>query len=336
MAKISTRELFDEYFESLGKTESYIKKIRSQVDRQEVYEYEKKIGKQFIDMDADELFDMMLTFNGNRNLKNAEYSVTYSSWTQISSRYRDIFNYYIDHYEIIKNPFYDKRMKGTEVYKRLAKNKEPFTIEKMEEIISNLKRDFAADRAAYYECIIRLFYDGFAKAQELVLLNESMIDFKFKTITLPGRIIQLSDRTFYLLTLIHNSDVIENVRGDLLLEPWHDSYFKFIVRKKQAELLQDKTLTEMGSIIDRAIIVNVKNKYSIDVNLRMFYLLGFYNHLVGKFGEQRAYELLTSVKNSDDARDLTNVARLYGINFGNVTLLKKMLRPFISSNDDEE
>lgn len=335
MAKISTKELFDEYFDSLGKTETYIKKIRSQVDRSEVYEYEKKIGKQLIDMDVDEIFNMLLTFNGNRNLKKAEYSVTYASWTQISSRYRDIFNYYIDNYEVIKNPFYDKRMKGTEVYKRLAQNKEPFTVGKMEQIISDLKHDFAPDRAAYFECIIRIFFDGFANAQELVMLDESMIDFKFKTITLPGRIIHLSDRTFYLLTLIHDSYMIENIHGDYLLESWHNHYFKYIVRKNQAEKLQEKDAVEVGNIINRTIIVNVKNKYGIDVNLRTFYLLGFYNHLVEKFGEERTYELITSVRNSVDANDLTNTARLYGVNFGNVTLLKKSLRAFIQTKEEE-
>ena len=161
-----------------------------------------------------------------------------------------------------------------------------------------------------------------------------MIDFKFKTITLPGRIIHLSDRTFYLLTLIHDSYMIENIHGDYLLEPWQNHYFKYIVRKNQAEKLQDKDAVEVGNIINRTIIVNVKNKYGIDVNLRTFYLLGFYNHLVEKFGEKRTYELITSVRNSVDANDLTNTARLYGVNFGNVTLLKKSLRAFIQTKEE--
>ena len=334
MAKISTKELFDEYFDSLGKTETYIKKVRSQVDRSEVYEYEKKIGKQFIDMNVDELFDMLLTFKGNRNLKQTDYSITYTSWTQISSKYRDIFNYYIDNYEVIKNPFHDKRMKGTEAYKRLAKDKEPFTTEKMEKIISDLERDFPPDRAEYLECIIRLFYDGFANAQELVMLDECMIDFKFKTITLPGRIIQLSNRTFYLLTLIHDSFKISGSHEEYLLEPWHDHYFKYVIRKKQAQNFQDKDIYEVGNLINRIIIVNVKNKYGIDVNLRTFYLLGFYNHLVEKFGEDRTYELITSLRNSNDAKDLTNAAKLYGVNFGNVTLLKKALRAYIKVKEE--
>ena len=333
MAKISTKKLFDEYFKNLGKTETYIKKIHSQVDRSEVYEYEKEIGKQLIDMNVDEIFNMLLTFKGNRNLKKADYSITYASWTQISSRYRDIFNYYIDNYEVIKNPFHDKRMKGTEAYKRLAKDKEPFTTEKMEKIILDLKRDFPPDRADYLECVIRLFYEGFANAQELVMLDECMIDFKFKTITLPGRIIQLSNRTFYLLTLIHDSFKISGSHEEYLLEPWQDHYFKYVIRKKQAKKFQDKNIYEAGNMINRIIIVNVKNKYGIDVNLRTFYLLGFYNHLVEKYGEERTYELITSVRNSVDANELTTTAKLYGMNFGNVTLLKKSLRIFIQTKD---
>lgn len=330
MAKISTKELFNEYFDSLGKTEDYIYKIRCQVDRKEVYEYEDKIGKQLIDMNVDEIFNMLLTFKGNRNLKKSEYSITYASWTSISTRYRDIFNYYIDHYEIIKNPFYDKKMRGTAAYKRLAENKEPFTTEKMEEIISNLKRDFPPDRAAYYECIIRLFYDGFINAEELVMLDENMIDFKFKTVILPGRTIHLSDRTFYLLTLIHDSYSIEGARSKYLLEPWHNHYFKYIVRKNND--LQSKSVEDVANVIYRYIIVNVRVKYGIDIKLRTFYYLGFYDYLVNKFGEKRTYELITSVRNTEDANILRNTANLYGVHFGNITLLKKDLRIFIKPN----
>lgn len=329
MAKVSTKELLDRYFESLGKDESYLKKIRSQVDRPEVYEYEQKIGKQFIDMDVDELFDMITSFRGNRVLKNAGYSITYASWTQISSRFRDVFNYYIDNYEVIKNPFNDKRMRGASAYDRLSQEKEAFTTETMENIIADLKKDFALDRAMYFECIIRMSYDGFANAQEIAFLKENMIDFQLKTVNLPGRFIHLSSRTFYLMNTIHNANAIENARGDFLLEDYQGGYFKFTVRKSAYGELQKKTLTDVANIINRMIIVNVKNRYGVDCNLRTFYLLGFYDKLVDHFGLEKANELIISVRNSADANDLVNFARLHGIVFGNVTLLKKALRPFV-------
>lgn len=57
MAKIPTKQLFDEFFASKGKDETYLRKIRAKADRPEVYAYEEKIGKQLVDMDVDELFE---------------------------------------------------------------------------------------------------------------------------------------------------------------------------------------------------------------------------------------------------------------------------------------
>lgn len=328
--KFTTKEILDSYFESLGKTDEYIKKIRAQVDRPEVYEYEQKLGKQIFEMNVDELFEMLLSFNGNRTLKSAGYSVTYASWTQITSRLRDVFNFYIDNYEVIRNPFNDKRMRGTAAYTRLSENKDSFTTDTMEKIIEDLKHDFALDRAMYFECLIRMAYDGFANAREMTSMKENMIDFQFKTVTLPGRIIQLSNRTSYLLTLIHDSTTIENQRGDFLLEDWHGSYFKFIVRKKSYGDLQTKDLVDVANILNRMIVVNVKNKYGVDCNLRTFYLLGLYDRMVSRFGKEKTNDMITSIRDSSLANELVNFARLDGVVFGNVTLLKKSLRPFVS------
>lgn len=80
-AKISTKELFDMFFNEKDKENA--KKTRPQIDRPEVYEYEKKIGKQLIEMDVDELFEMISSFNGNRKYttNTVNFSVSYSSCT---------------------------------------------------------------------------------------------------------------------------------------------------------------------------------------------------------------------------------------------------------------
>ena len=56
MAVISTQELFKRFFEN--KDPETVRKTRSQVDRPEVYAYEEKIGKQLVDMNEDELFEL--------------------------------------------------------------------------------------------------------------------------------------------------------------------------------------------------------------------------------------------------------------------------------------
>lgn len=329
MADYSTKKLFDMFFDSLGKDEDTIRKIRPQIDRDEVYEYENKVGKQLVELDVDELFEMILSFNGNRNFKNAPYSISYSSYNQIASLYRSFFSWYIDNIKVIKNPFNDKRMKGTAATRRLAKYKEVFTKEKMDEIIYNLHQDFETDRADYFECIIRLFYDGFSDAPEIVELTEDMIDFKNKVVRLYGRTINFTDRTFELLLQVHDSFKMIGWRGDYDMDSWHGKYFKYPVRPRHAEKLQDKPASEIAALINRFIITNVKNKYGIDVNYRTFYMLGFYEYLKEYKGEERTKELILTMRDRDATTDLLNAARRYGLVFDNVTQLKRALQPYV-------
>ena len=65
MDKISTKALMDEFFKDKYPSEDTRKKIQPQIDRHEVYAYEQKIGKQLVEMNVDELFEMM-----NDTLKN--------------------------------------------------------------------------------------------------------------------------------------------------------------------------------------------------------------------------------------------------------------------------
>lgn len=325
--KISTKELFNKFFGE--KDENNARKTRSQIDRPEVYEYEKKIGKQLIEMDVDELFEMILSFKGNRSMKTSNYSVSYSSYDQIASMYRSLFNYYIDNVEVIRNPFNDKRMRGTQAAQRLAESKEPFNKELVDKIIENLHNDFEPEHAMYYECIMLLFYNGFAKAEEIVLLDEDMISRKDRTVRLPGRTIKLSERCFELLEHVHQMEAIEGWRGDFAMVSWQGHYFKYIVRPRKSDELQFRDMNEVANVINRAIIVNVKNKYGVDINYRLLYFLGFYESLKVRYGNERARELVVSVRDSEDTADLMAAARLYGVSVDNVTHLKKNLRPFI-------
>ena len=59
MGKISTKELFDRYFESDDAKNSYIGKTRTNFEKPEFFEYEMKIGKEFVDMNTDELIGLI-------------------------------------------------------------------------------------------------------------------------------------------------------------------------------------------------------------------------------------------------------------------------------------
>ena len=322
MAKIGTRELFDEYFQD--KDESYLKKVRVQEDRPEVYAYEKKIGKQLIDMNVDELFDMISTFNTDG------FSISYTSYDSIAVLYRKIFEYYIDNYELIRNPWNDKRMRGAAAYERLARDKTPVTWELVEAAIKEVYKVNEDDRAKYIECIIRLFYNGFEKAEEIVALKEDMIDFENSTVNLSGRVFHLDSRCMELLIYVHNMDTMKGWRGDYTMATWHDGYFKYPIRPSEQVAFETRPMGQIANLINRTISERLRKGIGFDINYRMLYFLGFYDFLVEKFGKARTNEILTSHRVREDVADLTGAARLYGITNLTATQLKKIMRPYVS------
>lgn len=326
---MDTKEVFDLYFKDIPYETT--RRTRQQVDRPEVYSFEELKGKQIFDLDVDELFELLLSFNNERKLGDSNFSVSYGTYDQISSMYRSIWNFYIDNIEVIRNPWNDKRMRGTAATERLAKSKEAFTYEIVDKAINNLYNEYPADNYTpkYIECLLLLFYNGFAESQEIVLLKEDMINFKTHEIRLTGRTIHLSDRCFELLQYIHNLDEIETPRGTYRAVPYHDGYFKFVVRARDADSFQTKTLTEAGAVLTRKITMCVRKKFGIDINYRILYLLGFYDYIVKETSPERARELVLSVRDGDDSQELVKYAVQYGVVADNVTYIKKILRPFI-------
>lgn len=323
----TTQELFRAFFKD--KDPKTIKKTSMQIDRPEVYAYETKIGKKLIEMNVDELFEMILSFNDNRKGERNGYSVAYNSYFQIASMYRSLFEFYIDNYEVIKNPFNDRRMKGTEAAERLAQDKEAYTWKKVEEIIHTIHNEYADSKAKYIECIILLYYNGFAKAEEIVNVTENMIDFKSKSIRLPDRTVQLSDRCFELLIFVHSLTSLEGWRGDYSVLAWNDKYFKYIIRPKQESKFNDRPEEEIANLINRRILTDVKKKFGVEINYRMLYLLGFYDYMVKQKGEERSKKLILAVRSPEETEELMKLANEYGVTTDNVTHLKRMLRPFI-------
>lgn len=330
MAVMNTKEVFDLYYKDIPyETE---RKSRPQVDRPEVYNYEEKLGKQIFDMDVDELFGLLLSFNKNEGSDDASFRISYASYDQIASTYRSIWNFYIDNIEIIRNPWNNKRMKGAAAAKKISESKKAFTYDIIEKVISEINKEYEDtdyDYGKYLECIILLFYNGFADAQEIILLKEEDINFRSHEIRLHGRTIHLSDRCFELLQYIHGLNEIRTSRGNFPALSYQGGYFKIAVRNKQVKTFQDKSLVEVGTILTRKITMNIAKKYGIDISYRIIYLLGFYDYIVSKAGKERTKEIITSVRNKDDAQELMGYAREYGIVAENVSYIKKLLRPFI-------
>ena len=58
-------------------------------------------------------------------------------------------------------------------------------------------------------------------------------------------------------------------------------------------------------------------------------MLGFHDFVAKQIGAERTMKLMTSYRVSEDAEELMGYARDYGLNIGNISHLKRALRPFI-------
>ena len=280
-------------------------------------------------MEVDDLFGLIIEFRNKRKGKEIKYMVSHSSYDQMSSLLRSIFNFYIDNIQPIRNPLNDKRMKGKEATKRLAQGREPFNWGVVEDILNKVHRDNEKDKADYLELIVLLFYNGFARADEIVALKEEMIDHRNMTVRLSGKTIQLSERCYELLRKFNRLETIAGWRGDYMLASWHGSYFKFIIRPSQEKLLDSRPQTAMCDIINRCIANNINDRYDVKINYRMLYMLGFFEFISEKHGIEKASAMITSFRDSDDVSELMSLARMYGVQADNISHLKRHLRPFV-------
>ena len=327
MGKVTTKELLDGYYAELKGTPAASSRVN--IDKPELYAYEEKIGKELIDMDVDDLFGLIIEMKQKRKGKDIPYMISHSSYDQLATILRSIFEWYIDNVTPIKNPFNDKRMKGKEATKRLAQGRMPFTKDIVDNVIRRLHQDKDEDNADYIELILLLFYCGFPKAEDIVLMQSVMIDHRNRAVRLQGRTVRLSERCYNLLEKFSDMEEIKGWRGDFVMASWHNSYFKFIIRPSSLEEIDDRPMTSMCDIINRAIANNVNDAYGLKINYRNLYFLGFYDYIVSKYGEERTNEMLLSFRNTDDVQALMGAVREYGVEIDNISHLKRYLRPFV-------
>ena len=328
MAKKDTASLLDEYFTT--RPETTAKKIRGQIDRPELYSYEKEIGKPLVDMDSQEIAEMIKTFS-NKSFSNKVYKMSYRTYDTLLSILRDFFNWYIDNYEVIKNPCNDKKIKGRNVVALFADDVKIFDKDAMEEAIERIRNDQIEEYADYQEAIIRMFYEGFPEAIDIVNLKENDINHEKKTAIVKGREIQLSDRLYELLVKINHMDEYPAHRGSYLLLSYRGSYFKYPTRAKFEKEFNDRPPEYWAGHISRLFNRDIKNKLDININARTLYLRGFYDYMVNKVGQEETDRLIMSIRNSDDSRKIMSLAEEYGVVEQNVTTLKKVLMPFVSN-----
>ena len=329
MGVISTNELFDSYFARKEAEGVDVRRLRGMVDRKEVFEYEKKIGKDLIDMNAVELLDMVKTFNAD--YFGTEFLMSPSTYAAISLQYRQIFDFYHRNYKMILNPWMEPITKGRKAIVYLAMHTQPYTFEMVQDIVRKVYNDVSStERAQYIECMILLHHEGVRDADEIIGLKNKDVDIRTGTIRLPvNRTVTLSQRALELLYTVHRMTKLES---RFLMVPWHDGYYRYSVRKKDADTFDDWTREAVAAKLTHDFSRFIQQPYGLKMNAVTLYLLGFYDFLVSRFGQEGADSMILSEKDAEAYERIEFAAREYGVSmYSNATKIKQALFLYVKS-----
>jgi len=333
MALISTKQLIQEFISS----EEFTKKryTPKMIDREEIYEYEEKIGKQLMDMNADDIIGLLASLRSHRaGTKSENSKLTQGAYTQIASLIRKLFDYYSIHYELILNPFVDPRLKGLKLYQSvfaIRDDSDRFTRADFDRILKSIRIVYSLDRARYYTALIMLFYEGVQTYEELVGIKEEDINEKLCTVRLPNRTIKLTDETFGLLQYVHSlSSLSGNTNNVVYMVSYHDSYIKILTRKP--EQVESKTLVDALNPIRSALNKSIKVAFELSrFTLPMMFYFGFYEYLIKKYGEEETRTMVLNTQDRASGGELIESCAEYNIVIknNNVRTVRTMLMNFI-------
>lgn len=332
MAVITTKQLMEEYFAEQERQGKDVRRNQSQLDRPEVYAYEQKIGKQLVEFDADEILEMISTFQNKKNkFAYAEEGpkMSANSYKRYISGYKQIFLFYVKHHELVRSPYDDPKLKGINVHMHRAESRDRLTWAKVEGILNRLSTKYEYERACYFELIIRLFYDGFANAQEIINMKEADINTRRREVTVPGRIVRLSERTYQLLLENHKSTQMDVYRTKMDMMSWHGSYMKFFVHNGRVSDFSAIDALSVARKITVPISSTIPKDFGISLSFRRLYLLGFYDYMVRNTSEERAKEMILAKSSPAAQEEFMALVDAYPVITDNVFVLKQSLVEFI-------
>ena len=332
MAVITTEQLMKEYFAEQERQGKDVRRNQSQLDRPEVYAYEQKIGKQLVEFDADEILEMISTFQNKKNkFAYAEEGpkMSANSYKRYISGYKQIFLFYVKHHELVRSPYDDPKLKGINIHIHRAESRDRLTWEKVEGILNRLSTKYEYERACYFELIIRLFYDGFANAQEIINMKEADINTRRREVTVPGRIVRLSERTYQLLQENHKATQMDVHRTKMDMMSWHGSYMKFFVHNGRVSDFSAIDAISVARKITVPISSTIPKDFGISLSFRRLYLLGFYDYLVRNTSEERAKEMILAKSSPAAQEEFMALVDAYPVITDNAFVLKQSLVEFI-------
>jgi len=329
MGRIKTHDLMDVYFATLPPTT--VTRIRRTVDRPELYAYEEEIGKEFIDMNEDEIANMIMTFS---NQRAGNKSLSYLSVVAIISWYKKIFKFYIDNYELIRNPMDSKRIRAMASSISSPVEGDRIDIDLIDRTIAEIRslNENCEDRADYLECIILLFYNGLASGEDIARVKADMVHPDTNEIDIGRAVLTVSPRCMELFEKVSRMRTLPSKRSAAYGDPmfsWQNSFFRFAVRGKTQDDFDQVAVGDISRMINNQLKHAVNGTSGAVLNYQNIYYLGFYHYIIEQCGEARAKEIITSVNSIQATDELDRYMLKYGVIQRNTTKIKRKLLAYV-------
>lgn len=333
MGKISTRELFDRFYNESGYPQSSIANIKNTVDVPILYEYEEKIGKELVDMDMDEILYLIRALIIKSLDPDSKTPIRYYSYKHTRTFLIAICEWYSLNVEPIKIWLRSPELRGDRgLEKLLSISAKPITWQDLQNVFDKIRKDYSSDRADYTELVSRLFYCGVYQTSEIVNLKERDINFRSRLVTLPGRIIKIDEKTNMLLQANHEANQFMGARQrSYSMRSWRDSYMHFVVDSSHAESFDKRSEKEVCITLNKLMTEFIRNNYDLKITFKDVYWLGFYDYIVKKCGQSHADEIIMSSRNVDAINELLGYASGFGVSADfSAAEIKSRLRMFVS------
>ena len=314
MGVLSTREILDKFYDSGVYSKTRIANVKRFVDIPILFEYEQSIGKELVDMDKEEFIYLVRALLTKSLSTDKRECIILSDYKIVRTCLIAICEWYSYEFEPITIWLRSPDLKGVNGLMKIKSiSSAPLTWKELEDIFADMRINGIEDRADYTELTAGLFYCGFYQTSEVVNFKEEDIDFCAKTIALPDRNVKINDRIMELLQANHLAYEYKTARRVVSMRSWRDSYMHFIVDPKKEDDFDLRSESVVTIVLNKLLSEHIKNNYGLKVTFKNIFWLGCYDYIVRKCGQEHAYKLIMSTRNSDDIAELMTYTNEFGV-----------------------
>lgn len=323
--KTSTTILIDEFCEhsdlNLHNTATFLKGGSLEA-------YEKLIGKNLISMNTEDIYEYIMGYR----VKNDNGSVSdYLRFVKFFDHFFDWYRRTVDHK--CQNPMNVFGMRGKEPLKRYVKENGAFTYEKLKNCFLNNHYHTSNEFADYIEYTCLMFYSGVKDASELRDLRTNNVNQISGEMYLPGRSCIMTERCLELYQYFDMQHSIFNGRESLSLIPYRGSAYKFCVRPHCEDAFDDRSEINVKDMINKLIKKHIADRYNIQIDAKKIFYLGFYDHLVRRYGKEKTQMMVWSNNYKSAVKILEMEFYRYGIEVKSASNVKLILSLFCEAPD---